>query len=219
MLRNEYKMPEGMQKKKRKRRLSGINNRLNNRLKTQLNDRLHDCRGTTLTELIAAMALDSLIMAAALFFLLQCLRIHHRILPYTAAISLSESLLDQIESVLADADPEAEIVICSKGTYPSVTFSDRHHRMAVISRTEDGKYLCTEYLDLEDPDEDTGKTRWILGQDLYQGFEVSELSFVFLKQENPAVRMLQAELTIMYRATGFSYSSVRFIPCGIRCSR
>lgn len=213
MLRNEHKMPEGMQKKKR--RLPWMNNRLKNRL----NDRLRDCRGTTLTELIAAMALDSLIMAAALFFLLQCLRIHHRILPHTAAIGLSEYLLEQIESVLADADPEGEIVICSEGKYPSITFSDGNHRPAVISRTEDGKYLCVEYTDLEESDEDTERTCRIPGEDLYQGFEVSELSFAFLKQENPAVRILQAELTVMHRATGFSYSSVRFIPLGIRFSR
>lgn len=214
MLRNEHKMPGGMQKKKRKRRWFYWNNRRKN----QQNGWLHNCRGTTLAELIAAMALDSLIMAAALFFLLQCLWIHYRILPHTAAIGLSECLLDQIESALADADPEKEIVICSEGKYPSVIFLDRHHHPAVISRTEDGKYLCVEYLDWEGSDEDTERTCWILEEDLYQGFEVSELSFVFLEQENPAVRMLQAELTVMHRATGFSYSSVRFIPCGIRFS-
>ena len=176
-----------------------------------------DRSGVTIAELMAALALNSMLILLGCGILMQSLHLYGRISAVSDAVWVSRMILDKVAGEIRMAEDGSGIRITGAQSgaedddFPSIEVETRNRERITISRTEDGgDYLmiCCEPA-VGVPDERVRTSE----PGLDRGYVIADLHFARRSREDKAFDVIEVGLTLRNRRTGYEYSGFRCISC------
>ena len=167
-------------------------------------------RGETLVEAIVTFALTAILLLMAVTAASAALKAFYRMQSVAHAAVVSDTLLNKIEGELSRARADGETIVLGQVDGNS----------AVDFTAKDGSRICITqqngYLRILQHQWD-GSTAslelvWSFGENMYQGFLISDLQFMMDPQENTPGNLILVRLTLQ-KGENNSHTALRYVQC------
>lgn len=174
-------------------------------------------KGVSLAELVVTFALLSLFMTSAVMLMSSYIEVFSRINGMALAQSVSDTLMETIESNLSNAtintfkgeDADTFIVISESNS--KVKFSNTDGIETEMYLKDNKLQLdYNTYVDKSDEYSEKKTTKWYYSNDFYMNNYIEKLKFT---TENKKNNLIWVEFTIKNSRTGFKYQTKRLIEC------